>query len=447
MGLNSTVSADRIHISFFGCRNAGKSSLVNALTGQPVSVVSEVAGTTTDPVNKTMELLPLGPVLITDTAGFDDQGPLGEKRVAATRRMLAKTDIGVLVVDSSKGFSDRDLEMVRLFKEKELPYIVALTKADISGGGRADGLTDCIDGRQADGSADRPDSGQERGSADCPDGKRPAEPLKNRVCGKSASSTGELLQEPGECILVSAVSGQGIEALKEKLGTFASKPESEKKLLDGFAKAGDTVVLVTPIDESAPKGRLILPQQQVLRALLEEGCTALLCQPEQLGRTIAGLKKSPDLVITDSQAFGQTAEILPRDIPLTSFSIIFAKYKGDLKMFLQGAEAIKKLADGDTVLISEGCTHHRQCNDIGTVKLPNRLRNYSGVEPDFVFTSGGDFPEDLGDYKLVIHCGGCMLNTAEMKHRMEAAAKSGTPIVNYGIAIALLTGVPDRVTT
>ena len=385
MSLNETVSAERVHIGFFGRRNAGKSSLVNAVTNQPVSVVSEVKGTTTDPVKKAMELKPLGPVLIVDTPGIDDEGVLGEKRVARARAILASTDIAVLCVEAGESLSEEDRTLVSLFTERKIPYLIARTKTDL----------------------------------------HPEAPVRDGVG-------------------VSAVTGAGVEALKEALAAFAPKLSAPKKILDGLISPGDVVVLVVPIDESAPKGRLILPQQQVLRELLDENCVALCTQPETLQKTLSSLVSPPRLVITDSQAFKAVAAVLPQSQPLTSFSILFARYKGDLRLLADGAKALSHLKDGDRVLISEGCTHHRQCNDIGTVKLPGMIRKLSGAEPAFSFTSGGDFPADLRDFSLVVHCGGCTLSEREMRHRLSLIAEAGVPVVNYGVAIAEMTGILDR---
>ncbi len=384
MSLNETVSAERVHIGFFGMRNAGKSSVVNALTGQELSVVSPIKGTTTDPVKKAMELLPLGPVVIVDTPGIDDEGELGEKRVKKAKEILAKIDIAVLVVDALKGLSAREKALIGVFKEKKLPWVAAYNKADLLNA-REDGV-----------------------------------------------------------FYVSAKTGEGIEALKEKLGDFAKALHTDKTVLQGLVSPGDTVVLVIPIDASAPKGRIILPQQQVLRELLDLGAYALCAQPEGLAAALEGLKKPPRLVITDSQAFGRVANIVPESVPLTSFSILFARYKGELRQLLAGAETLKHLRTGDKVLISEGCTHHRQCGDIGTVKLPAWIREYTGAQPSFAFTSGGEFPEDLSPYRLVIHCGGCMLTETQMKARLAAAAAANVPALNYGMAIAAMHGILDR---
>ncbi len=386
MSLNDTVSAERIHISFFGRRNAGKSSLVNAFTGQELSVVSDVPGTTTDPVKKAMELLPLGPVLITDTAGFDDEGAIGEKRVEKTLQTLRSTDIAVLVIDAQLGKSDTDDELIKLFEDKNIPYITVYNKSDL-------------------------------------------------IPGKAHEGENE--------IFVSAESGENVNALKEKIGALCKKSEPKYIIADKLSR-GDTVILVIPIDESAPKGRLILPQQQTLRELLDFHCKVICVQPSELRETIGGLTEKPKVVITDSQAFGKVSEDVPRDIPLTSFSILFARYKGELAELIKGASALTKLKDGDKVLISEGCTHHRQCGDIGTVKMPAWIEKFTGKKPLYFFTSGTEFPQKLSEYSLIVHCGGCMLNEAEMKSRINAAKDSGVPIVNYGMAIALMHGILDR---
>ena len=387
MGLNDTVSAERLHIGFFGMRNAGKSSIVNAVTGQSLSVVSDVKGTTTDPVQKAMELLPLGPVVIIDTPGLDDEGELGRLRVEKTKGVLGKTDLAVLVVDSTTGLSARDEELVREFEARKLPYIIVWNKADL--------LT-------------------------------------------------ERKKLEDKAIYASALTGENIQQLKEKMGAFAKKNEAPKVLVSDLLEPGDFVVLVTPIDESAPKGRLILPQQMTIRDILDHNAVAITCQDGELSQTLKHLGRRPKLVITDSQAFKKVSMDTPEDITLTSFSILMARYKGDLRDLVTGASALSRLKDGDKVLISEGCTHHRQCNDIGTVKIPGWIRNYTGVQPEFVFTSGGDFPENLSEYALVVHCGGCMLNEAEMKRRTKAAVKAGVPIVNYGLAIAQMNGILKR---
>ena len=428
MGLNDTPVSERIHIGFFGVRNAGKSSLVNAVTGQELSVVSEVKGTTTDPVKKTMELLPLGPVVIIDTPGIDDEGTLGEQRVKKTRQILAKTDIAVLVADASKGLSEADRKLISLFEERKLPYIVAYNKSDL------------VDTDKADENA--PDAGGEAAGENAP--------------GAGAENTGEnagstaLTGQSAKAklkdneIYVSAITGENIYALKEMLGAFANGSGNNRKLVADLLNPGDIVVLVIPIDESAPKSRLILPQQMVMRDILDAHCTFIACQDTELKQTIASLAVRPRLVITDSQAFARVAKDTPPDIEMTSFSILFARYKGELETLVKGASMLSGLNDGDKVLISEGCTHHRQCNDIGTVKLPGWIENYCGSKPEFEFTSGGEFPETLKDYKLVVHCGGCMLNEKEMKRRVAQAEGQGVLIVNYGIAIACMNGILKR---
>ncbi len=387
MGLNDVVSAERLHIAFFGLRNAGKSSLVNAVTGQDLSVVSDVLGTTTDPVRKAMELLPLGPVLIIDTPGFDDSGSLGELRVRKTARVLAQTDIAILVVDAALGRQPGDEEMIALFKARKIPYLVALNKADLL--------------------ADRP---------------APA----------------------AEEIYVSSVSGENINELKDRIGALRPEGSGEKLIVCDRLAPGSVVVLVIPIDESAPKGRIILPQQMVLRELLDHHMSVLVCQAVDLSVTLAGLVRKPDLVITDSQAFKSVAADTPEDVLLTSFSILMARYKGNLRQLTLGASKLLALTDQDRVLISEGCSHHRQCGDIGTVKMPAWIRQRTGASPALAFTSGGDFPADLSDTDLVIHCGGCMLNEKEMQHRLQVAEAADVPVVNYGIAIAAMHGILRR---
>ena len=387
MSLNEAVSAERVHIGFFGMRNAGKSSLVNAVTGQSLSVVSDVLGTTTDPVKKAMELLPIGPVVIIDTPGFDDEGYLGEKRVEKTREILSKTDIAVLIVDGSKGKCDLDNELIEEFKKRSLPYITVFNKKDL---------------------------------------------LKE-----------ELSIVENE-IYVSALTGEGVDALKEKIAAFAKQKGEKKYIIGDMLEVGDLVVLVTPIDESAPKGRIILPQQMTLREILDTHATAIVCQPEELSGVLNSLNKKPKLVITDSQVFGKVSEIVPDDVLLTSFSILMARYKGELDELIKGAAKLKELKDGQKVLISEGCTHHRQCNDIGTVKMPGWIKAFSKSEPEFIFTSGGEFPAIFEDVSLVVHCGGCMLNEKEMKNRIRLCREAEVPIVNYGVAIAMMHGILKR---
>lgn len=387
MSLNHTPSSLRLHIGFFGLRNAGKSSVVNAVTGQELSVVSDVLGTTTDPVKKAMELLPLGPVVIIDTPGIDDEGSLGELRVKKAKQVLTQTDIAVLVVDSIRGLQKADKELIELFKERKIPYVIAYNKCDL--------LEDI-----------------------------PSIEKNN--------------------IYISAINKMNIFELKELIANLNQEKENKKELISDLLNPGDVVVLVIPIDSAAPKGRLILPQQQTIRAILEAGCQAIVCRDIELKQTLQLLINKPKLVITDSQAFKKVSSIVPEDIMLTSFSILFARYKGDLLETVKGAVTLERLEDGDTVLISEGCTHHRQCDDIGTVKLPRWIKEYTNKEINFEYTSGIEYPEDLSKYKLVIHCGGCMLNEKEMKYRIEHTVNSETPITNYGIAIAYINGILKR---
>ena len=415
--LNQTASADRIHIGFFGLRNAGKSSLVNAVTGQALSVVSDVAGTTTDPVKKAMEMLPLGPGVIIDTPGLDDEGKLGEMRVQKAREVLATVHIAVLVVDATKGMSELDNTLVSLFEERKLPYIIALNKTDL--------LTE----RNTLSPASR-----ERSQG---------ESLKASPSGGGGTPHGRDRegQNDTRTIPVSASTGNGVHELKEAIAAIAKGTGNTRKLVADLLSPDDLVVLVIPIDESAPKGRLILPQQNTIRDILDSHCTVVACQDIELKKTLSMLAVKPRLVITDSQAFGRVAQDVPDDIPLTSFSILFARYKGDLPSLVRGAVALSTLKDGDKVVIAEGCTHHRQCGDIGSIKIPRWVEQFSGAKPVYTFTSGGEFPHDLSNYKLIIHCGGCMLNEKEMAHRMEIAERAGVPMVNYGVAIAHIHGI------
>ena len=387
MSLNEKVSAERLHIAFFGLRNAGKSSVVNAVTNQELSVVSDVKGTTTDPVKKAMELLPIGPVVIIDTAGIDDEGDLGELRVEKTRKILNKTDIAILVVDAAKGKQDEDLKLIEDFKKRKIPYIIAFNKCDL-------------------------------------------------ITVKQETKENE--------IYVSAKENININELKELIGKLSNLETEEKTLLGDIINSGDTVVLVTPIDSSAPKGRLILPQQQTIRELLDIGATVVVTKDTELEETLQKLKNPPTLVITDSQAFKKVSAIVPENVELTSFSILFARYKGELWGAVNGADELDNLQDGDYVLISEGCTHHRQCGDIGTEKLPNWVKNYTNKNINFDFTSGSDFPEDLKKYKLIIHCGACMLTEREMKSRIAISGEQQVPISNYGIIIAKINGILER---
>ncbi len=386
MSLNEVVSAERLHIGFFGLRNAGKSSVVNAVTGQEMSLVSDVKGTTTDPVKKAMELLPLGPVVIVDTPGIDDEGTLGEMRVKKTKQVLNYIDIAVLVVDSTVGLQHFDREMLSLFAKKNIPYVVAYNKSDLF--------------------------------------------AENVILDDNT-------------ILVSAKNGTNINELKEKIAQAVKVQNENKRVVGDLLKAGDIVVLVTPIDSAAPKGRLILPQQMTIRDILDAGAIPVVTRETELETTLNALKEKPKMVITDSQAFGLVSKIVG-DIPLTSFSILMARYKGSLESAVKGAEKLKNLNDGDIVLISEGCTHHRQCGDIGTQKLPKWLKEYSKKELNFRFTSGKDFPEDLSGISLVIHCGGCMLTEREMQYRRRFCEENNVPITNYGTAIAEINGILEK---
>lgn len=387
MSLNSTPSGERLHIGFFGRRNAGKSSVVNAVTGQELAVVSDVLGTTTDPVYKAMELLPLGPVMIIDTPGFDDEGDLGELRIRKTKQVLNKSDIAILVVDSQTDLSSTDAKLIDMFKQKQLPYIIAYNKVDL-------------------------------------------------VDDKKTLSDNE--------IYISAKDKTNINELKEKIGSMTAFQSEQKRLVGDLLNEGDLVVLVVPIDSSAPKGRLILPQQQTIRDILDAGAISVVTRDTELSLTLEKLGTKPAMVITDSQAFKQVSAVVPQNIKLTSFSILMARYKGLLDSAVHGAIKISDLKDGDKVLISEGCTHHRQCEDIGTVKLPNWLRKFTGKELEFVFSSGMEFPEDLSEYALVIHCGGCMLNEREVRYRMKCANDQNVPMTNYGTSIAYMNGILKR---
>lgn len=385
--MNNTVNAEKLHIGFFGMRNAGKSSLVNAITNQNISIVSSVKGTTTDPVKKSMELLPLGPVVIVDTPGLDDEGELGELRIEKAKRVLASINIAILVVDSKIGKTKLDEELIVNFKEKGLPYIVVYNKCDLL---------------------------------------EKQEKLENNE------------------IYVSSTTKENLEELKEKIGAFAKVLGNQKRIIGDLLEKGDIVVLVIPIDESAPKGRLILPQQQTMRDILDSNCSFISCQETELKDTLEALSKKPKIVVTDSQVFEKVAKIVPEDILLTSFSILFARYKGNLDELVKGAEVLKSLTDNSKVLIAEGCTHHRQCNDIGTVKFPKWIEEFTGSKPQFTFTSGTEFPNNLSEFDLIIHCGGCMVTEAEMKYRMETAKNAKIPMVNYGIAISTMHEILER---
>lgn len=387
MGLNAQPSGERAHIGFFGLRNAGKSSVVNRVTGQTLSIVSDVKGTTTDPVQKAMELLPIGPVVIIDTPGIDDEGTLGEERVRRALRVLEKTDIAVLVTDSTRGLQPAEQELIELFRKREIPFVIAHNKADLT--------------------------------------SVPASVPENEI-------------------YVSAAADSNIRELKELIARAVKPTEPEKRLVADLLAPNDTVVLVVPIDSAAPKGRLILPQQQTIRDILEAGAISLVTRETELTRTLESLREPPRLVITDSQAFGIVDKLVPKNVQLTSFSILFARYKGNLRQAILGAAQLNSLQDGDTVLISEGCTHHRQCGDIGTEKLPNWIRRFTGKDVQFSFTAGNEFPEDVSKYALVVHCGGCMLNEREMQYRLRHSAERNVPMTNYGIAIAHMHGILDR---
>ncbi len=389
MSLNETVSAERVHISFFGRRNAGKSSLVNAVTGQSLSVVSNVRGTTTDPVKKAMELLPIGPVVIIDTPGFDDEGELGLLRVQKTREILAKTDVAVLVIDALEELGEHEQEFLSVIGEKKLPCIIVHNKSDL---------------------------------------------------------LSEIPETTEKEIWVSATEGFRIHELKEMIGQLAKGRQNQRRVVADLLDRGDVVVLVTPIDESAPKGRLILPQQQTIRDILDAGAVSIVVKETELEETLRTLGKNPAMVITDSQVFHSVSPMVPNHIPLTSFSILMARYKGLLEDATRGAAAVERLQEGDTVLIAEGCTHHRQCDDIGTFKIPNWLNKYTGKKIDFKFCSGTEFPDDLSPYAMVIHCGGCMLNEREVRYRTKCAVDQGVPITNYGTLIAYLNGILKRST-
>lgn len=414
MGMNQAPASERIHISFFGKRNAGKSSVINAVTGQELAIVSDIKGTTTDPVYKTMELLPLGPVMVIDTPGIDDEGELGALRVRKSFQILNKTDIAVLVVDIITGKTQWEEELILRFQEKNIPWILVYNK------------TDLISETEAS-------SGKNNSDAFV-------------VSAKNASPVSSESGNTNE-ICVSAKTGKGIHELKEMLASL--KPEETHKypLIADLISPEDLVLLVVPIDKAAPKGRLILPQQQTIRSVLEKGALSLVVRDTKLKSTLENFRKhgiTPRLVITDSQVFSKVSKETPDTIPLTSFSILFARYKGDLATMVQGAAALDNIQDNDKILIAEGCTHHRQCDDIGTVKIPNWIRSYTKKEPEFVFTSGTEFPDDVADYKLVVHCGGCMLNEREMKYRIACCQDQNVPVTNYGILIARVTGILKR---
>lgn len=398
MGMNQTPTSERVHIGFFGKRNAGKSSVMNAVTGQDLAVVSEVRGTTTDPVYKSMELLPLGPVVMMDTPGIDDEGELGVLRVKKSYQVLNKTDVAVLVIDGSEGASSEDAALMERIRDKQIPYVVVINKKELTPSGAVEKISVTL--------------GMTDGTV------RP--------------------------IQVSAITGEGIHELKEQIAAAANTEEPERYLVRDLFEPSDIAVLVVPIDKAAPKGRLILPQQQTIRDILEADAVSVVVKENELKNILPQLNKKPKLVITDSQAFGKVAKDTPEDILLTSFSILFARYKGDLESVVRGVTALDTLEDGDTVLISEGCTHHRQCGDIGTVKIPAWIKEYTGKDVIIETTSGTEFPDDLTRYKMILHCGGCMLNEREMKYRLKCAEDQGVPMTNYGIAIAYMKGILKR---
>lgn len=396
MSMNQTPMSERVHIGFFGKRNAGKSSVMNAVTGQDIAVVSEVKGTTTDPVYKSMELLPLGPVVMMDTPGIDDEGDLGGLRVKKSYQVLNKTDAAVLVIDGTEGSSPEDEALLERIRRKKIPYLVVMNKKDLT--------------------------------------TEEAERKLREHLGLSEE----------EFLAVSASDGSGIRELKERIAVAAGREEEEKYIVRDLVSPSDFVVLVVPVDKAAPKGRLILPQQQTIRDLLDGDAVSVVVKDNELKRTLEQLGKKPKLVITDSQAFSKVAEDTPEDILLTSFSILFARYKGNLEGAVRGVTALDRVKDGDTILISEGCTHHRQCDDIGTVKIPRWVREYTGKELHFETTSGTEFPDELGRYSLIVHCGGCMLNEREMKYRLSCAQDQNVPMTNYGILIAYVKGILKR---
>jgi small GTP-binding protein len=481
MGLNDTPSGERVHIGFFGRRNSGKSSLVNAVTGQEMSLVSDTLGTTTDPVSKTMELLPLGPVVIIDTPGFDDVGELGEQRVRRTRQILNRADMAVLVVDATVGLTAGDRQLVRIFEEKKLPYLIAANKCDLLGDsaprqagaagaglaagqavdtereatsglagdtGRADELGRAVSAWQAANPGLSGDPGRAVMPGLAVDSDRAVMP-GSAVKPGEAGDRGRAVMPgqgvaSGSVIYVSALHGTNINGLKESMAALTGARKEDRHIVGDMLEAGDLVVLVIPIDESAPKGRLILPQQQTIRDILEAGAAAVCVKDTELKLTLERLGTKPKMVITDSQAFGKVSKEVPDDVRLTSFSILMARYKGFLDTAVMGAAKLDGLRDGDRILVAEGCTHHRQCEDIGTVKLPGWLRGYSGKDLIFETSSGRSFPEDLSRYALVLHCGGCMLNEREMLYRMNCAKDQGVAFTNYGIAIAQVHGILKR---
>lgn len=411
MGMNQTPASERVHISFFGRRNAGKSSIINAITGQDLSIVSDIKGTTTDPVYKTMELLPLGPVMLIDTPGIDDEGKLGALRIKKSYQVLNKTDIAVLVIDSTIGKTELEDACIRRFQEKNIPHLLVYNKCELLNTPMTTATSNVL----------------------------------SKECANHSDTNSDSM--PVGEIYVSAVTGTNINELKERIAALKPQDTHPYPIIGDLINPLDFVILVVPIDKAAPKGRLILPQQQTIRDILEHGATSLVVRDTELSETLKKLstaKIQPKMVITDSQAFARVSKITPETISLTSFSILFARYKGDLKTSIEGVAALRTIEDGDKILIAEGCTHHRQCNDIGTVKIPNWIRSYTGKNPEFIFTSGTEFPDDLTSYKMVVHCGGCMLNEREMKYRIACCRDQNIPITNYGILIAQVTGILKR---
>ena len=419
MGLNDRPASERVHIGFFGLRNAGKSSIVNKVTGQELAVVSDVKGTTTDPVSKAMELLPMGPVVIIDTPGIDDEGHLGELRVRKAKQVLNRVDVAVLVVDATVGRTSVDEELIHIFKEKEIPYLVVYNKADLL--------------KTKDGNRLSSDNNLNRNTH--------AGAVKESSVSQKQDYEN---QNTEQSIYASAATGQNIYELKEKIASLAVTDELKLRLVGDLLESSDFAILVVPIDKAAPKGRLILPQQQTIRDVLEAGAAAIVIKEDELSNTLETLGKKPKLVITDSQVFACVNKVVPPSVPLTSFSILMARYKGDLSLAVAGAAAVNRLNDGDRVLIAEGCTHHRQCDDIGTAKLPRWIQEYTGTTPSFTFASGTEFPDDLSPYRLVVHCGACMLREQEVKYRLACCRAQGIPVTNYGILIAYLNGILPR---
>lgn len=394
MSLNATPSSERVHIGIFGKRNAGKSSLINAITGQNLAIVSEAKGTTTDPVYKAMELLPLGPVMIIDTPGIDDEGVLGSLRIQKAYQVLNKTDIALVIIDAAVGPSAEDLRLIKRINAKKIPLLIVINKCE--------------------------------------------------TINEDKKTAYQALLPNGKLLFVSAEQQLNIFELKEAIAQTVPADENKAQIVADLLSPSDFVVLVVPIDSAAPKGRLILPQQQTIRDILEADAAAIVVKENELTNTLQNLGKRPKLVITDSQVFKKVAAETPADILLTSFSILFARYKGNLQTAVQGVTALENLEDGYKILVGEGCTHHRQCDDIGTVKLPRWIKEYTGKNPEFIFTSGTEFPLDLSPYKMIIHCGACMLNEREMQYRIKCAADQNIPFTNYGITIAYINGILKR---